>query len=72
MLPPIAGFMGTTLGISVVMLHLWLVQKTGEPNFVYFQTLVFNVCRILVLVESINSLRLKHFQLKEDSKQKKE
>jgi hypothetical protein len=40
------------------MLYLWLYQGTGNPNFFYFQMLVFNAARIVLLFEVATVARI--------------
>ncbi len=67
MLPILFAVMGVTGFLSPVMLYLWLVQGTGNANFFYFQMLVFNGARMILLFEVATVARiLKH----EDDKRK--
>lgn len=43
---------------SMVMWYLWINRGSGNANFLYFQFLALNVVRMLVLLESVTSVRL--------------
>ncbi len=60
--PILVGVFGVTGSLSPVMLYLWLIQGTGNANFFYFQMLVFNAARVVLLIEVATIARILDYE----------